>query len=222
MSSTPSRIAVVGGGLAGMAAALRLAEQGRRVELFEARQALGGRAASYRDPASGELIDHCQHVAMACCTNFHDFCARTGIAEEFDRYDTLHFFAREGQRYDLRAAAWLPAPLHLATSLLRQGYLTLSERLRTGTALLSLARGQIPHDESVGQWLRRHGQSEAAIARFWSVVLVSALGETIDKASLLPAGKSLSMASWPTALAIRLMSRADRCGNFSMNEWQPT
>lgn len=189
MSATPLRIAVVGGGLAGLAAALRLAEQGMRVELFEARQALGGRGASYRDPDNGEMIDHCQHVAMACCTNFHDFCQRTDIASEFDRYDTLHFISRNGQHYDLRAAWWLPAPLHLASSLLRQGYLTLRERLRIGSALLSLARYQPQQDESIGAWLRRHGQSEAAIANFWSVVLVSALGETIDQASLLPARK---------------------------------
>ena len=83
----------------------------------------------------------------------------------------------------------MPAPLHLATAFLRQGYLTLRERLRIGTALLSLARKNISHDESVGAWLRRHGQSEQAIARFWSVVLVSALGESIDKASLIPARK---------------------------------
>ncbi|HTN74470.1 MAG TPA: hydroxysqualene dehydroxylase HpnE, partial [Pirellulaceae bacterium] len=193
MSHAPANtIAIIGGGLAGLAAAVRLREHGWQVELFEARRALGGRAASYRDPTTGELIDHCQHVSMACCTNFQDFCERTGIAEQFQRYRTLHFFAATGKRYDLRASRWLPAPLHLAPALLRQGYLTWRERLRIGSLLLQLARTsavETTTSPSIGQWLRDHGSTKNAIDRFWSVVLVSALGETVDNASLAAARK---------------------------------
>lgn len=186
------RVAVVGGGLAGMAAALRLAEAGLTVELFEARRVLGGRAASFRDPASGELIDHCQHVGMACCTNFRDFCERSGIAGDFDRFDVLHFFGPEGTRYDLRASKWLPAPLHLAPALLRQGYLPWRDRLAIGRTMVKLARlrEEASADAiSIGEWLRKEGASELALRRFWSVVLVSALGETLGAASLLAARK---------------------------------
>lgn len=191
MANYPTpRIAIVGGGIAGLAAATRLAEQGLHVEVFEARRALGGRAASYRDPASGELIDHCQHVAMACCTNFHDFCERTGIADAFVRYDTLHFFDTSGRCYPLRASRWLPTPLHLGPALWRQGYLTWRERLSIGTAMLKLARTtHAPSDPTIGDWLRANGQSERAIALFWSVVLVSALGEVVDHAAFAPARK---------------------------------
>jgi squalene-associated FAD-dependent desaturase len=158
------------------------------MDLFEARKALGGRAASYRDPSTGELVDLCQHVAMACCTSFHDFCHRAGIADAFERFDTLHFFGPAGQRYDLRASRWLPPPLHLAFSLMRQGYLTLGERLGIGRTLLQLKRER-NLTGTIGAWLRAHGQSQAAIDRFWSVVLVSALGETVDRASIMPARK---------------------------------
>lgn len=185
-------VAIVGGGLAGMAAALRLREQGCHVELFEARRTLGGRAASYRDPQSGELIDHCQHVAMACCTNFHNFCERTGIASEFERFSTLHFFDRAGHRYDLQASRWLPAPLHLGPSFLRQHYLPLRDRLSMGWVLWKLARTSGPEtaaSPTIGQWLRQQGVSQVALDRFWSVVLVSALGETVDNASLTAARK---------------------------------
>lgn len=183
---------VIGGGLAGLAAALRLAEAGLAVELWEARSALGGRAASYRDPVTGELIDHCQHVAMACCTNFHDFATRAGIADQFDRLTTLHFFGPDGTRCDLKAAWWLPAPLHLGPAFLAQTYLTWGERLGIARALWRLAR--VPQREdattpTIGAWLRDQGQSERAIERFWSVVLVSALGENVDRASLLAAQK---------------------------------
>lgn len=193
MTTTDSNtIAIIGGGLAGMAAALRLREHGLHVELFEARRALGGRAASYRDSTSGELIDHCQHVSMACCTNFADFCHRTGIADDFERYHTLHFFDAEGRRSDLQASRWLPAPLHLGPSFLRMGFLPWRDRLRTGLVMLRLARTtnqESAQSPTIGQWLREQGVSTTAIERFWSVVLVSALGETIERASLAAARK---------------------------------
>ena len=68
-------VAIVGGGLAGMAAAAALSSTGVAVEIFESRRRLGGRAASFRDPTSGELIDFCQHVSMGCCTNLADLAA---------------------------------------------------------------------------------------------------------------------------------------------------
>ena len=61
---------VIGGGLAGLAAAARLATTGHRVTVLESRQRLGGRAGSFTDPHSGQLVDACQHVSMGCCTEF--------------------------------------------------------------------------------------------------------------------------------------------------------
>ena len=109
---------VVGGGLAGLAAAVALGSAGCRVELFEARRSLGGRATSFRDPATGELVDHCQHVSMGCCTNLADFCRRTGIAEFFRRDRVLNFIGPDGRLYPLRASRLLPAPLALGAELL--------------------------------------------------------------------------------------------------------
>ncbi len=186
------RVAVVGGGLAGLAAAAVLAERGLQVELFEARRQLAGRAGSFRDPATGELVDHCQHVSMGCCTNLADFCRRTGVADCFRHDDRLHFFALDGRRYDLAASRWLPAPLHLAPSFLRLGYLTLGERIGVARALWQLARMQVRDDvtgPTVGAWLVEQAQSAAAIERFWAPVLVSALGESLERASLAYARK---------------------------------
>lgn len=186
-----NRVAIIGGGLAGLAAAAALSGRGFEIELFEARRQLGGRAASFRDPASGEFVDHCQHVSMGCCTNLADFCRRTGIADAFRRDRELYFFGPNGRQYAFGSARWLPAPLHLGPAFLRLGYLTLGERLGVARTLLKLARMK-PDDErqpTVGQWLRRQGQSPAAIERFWAVVLVSALGEEVERASLAAARK---------------------------------
>jgi len=187
-----ARVAVVGGGLAGLAAAVRLAEAGLMVELFETRRQLGGRATSFHDPASGEWIDHCQHVSMGCCTNLADFCRRTQIDGDFRRDRVLHFFAPDGRDYTLTSCRWLPAPLHLGPSFLRFGFLNLFERLAIARALWRLARTAVDDDASqptIGQWLRANGQSDRAIEWFWSVVLVSALGEEVERASLAAARK---------------------------------
>lgn len=185
-------VAVVGGGLAGLAAAAAASGQGLHVELFERRRQLGGRTGSFRDPLTGGLLDDCQHVSMGCCTNLADFCRRMGVAECFQRYRTPHFFGPDGTQYDFAPTGWLPAPLHLAPALMRLGYLSLGERWAIGRAMRRLARadpGNTGTEETIGDWLRRHGQSARAIEHFWSVILVGALSETVDRSSLSAAQK---------------------------------
>lgn len=192
-------LAIIGGGLAGLAAAAAAVERGLRVELFEQATSLGGRAGSFVDSTTGQRIDYCQHVAMGCCTSFLDFCRRTQIEDCFERQSTLHFIAPEGTQHDFSPSRWLPAPLHLLPGLVRLTYLSWRERwsvIRTLTKLVNNSRGLTargttafdlaspPDTETIGAWLRRHNQSERALERFWSVVLVSALGETVDRASL--------------------------------------
>ncbi len=90
MTEKPSNaIAVVGGGLAGLAAAEAASRHGLRVELFEQADRLGGRAGSFVEPFDGRLADYGQHAAMGCCTNFLDFCRRTGAADCFRREKKL-------------------------------------------------------------------------------------------------------------------------------------
>jgi len=185
-------VAVVGGGLAGLAATVRLAENGLQVELFEARPRLGGRAASFRDPRSGQWIDRSQHVSMGCCTAVADFCRRTELADGFQRHRRLHFFGPDGTRYDFAAAWWLPAPLHLLPSLLGLKYLRLKDRFGIARAMFRLAHtgpSELDETATIGDWLRGQGQSEIAIQGFWSVVLRSALAETADRASFAAARK---------------------------------
>jgi len=188
------RVAIVGGGLAGLASAVALAENNFEVELFEARSRLGGRASSYRDPATGQWIDYCQHVSMGCCTNLADLCRRLNIDHLFQQIETLHFIGPDGKQYDVAASAWLPAPLHLLPSLWRLRYLAHRERRRIMRTMLRLASsGTIdPHDgPSMRQWLEHQGESHAAIEHFWQVVLVSALGESLDGVSVPAARKVL-------------------------------
>src|SRR5579884_293505 len=85
------RVLIVGGGLAGMAAAAALESAGLSVTLLEARRALGGRATSFEDPQTGEVLDNCQHVLLGCCTNLLDFYRRVGASDRIVYEKTIRF-----------------------------------------------------------------------------------------------------------------------------------
>jgi len=175
-------VIIVGGGLAGLAAAAALGSRGVPTVILESRPRLGGRASSFLDPTSGEYIDNCQHVSLGCCTNFRHFCETTGLSGSFRRESTLYFVSPTG-RIDRFSASSLPAPLHLAGAFARLSSLSWRDKLALGRGLRALARGVTPADRagSFADWLVRQRQTPAAIHRFWHVVLVSALSESLDR-----------------------------------------
>ena len=177
-------VLVIGGGLAGLASAVALAEAGIKVRLFEKRPHLGGRATSYTLP-DGFEVDNCQHVTLGCCTNLEDFYRRAGAAGKVKFYDRLYFADRVGRRSTMQASKWLPPPLHMASWFLGFGALSLADKRSIARAMLAIARsgGQPPRIESVSMldWLHRMKQTPDAIQRFWRVVLVSALDEELDR-----------------------------------------
>ena len=177
---------VIGGGLAGLAAGVVLADSGWRVRLFERRPFLGGRATSYVLP-DGEHVDNCQHVTLGCCTNLEDFYNRVGAAGKIKFFDRLFFLDPQGRRGEIRAG-FLPAPFHMAGSFASFAPLTLFDKLSIARAMLDILRSKgNPADLreeggiSMLEWLRRRRQTKGAIERFWRVVLVSALNEELDR-----------------------------------------
>jgi squalene-associated FAD-dependent desaturase len=203
MPANPSQptVAVAGGGLAGLAAACALSDAGFRVTLFEKRPFLGGRAASYEHPGTGEVVDNCQHVLLGCCTNLIDFYRRTGVEERIRWYDKLVFLEPGGRASCIEPSS-LPAPMHIAPGFLRAACLGWRDKLSIAWAMMLLAgnpfgRGAepvlalseprvIPGDtgESFLTWLHRHYQTKQAIVRFWKTILVSALNEDLDHISV--------------------------------------
>ena len=188
------RVIVVGGGLAGLAAAAELSSRGMVVDLFESRPRLGGRASSFHDVATGERIDTCQHVSLGCCTNLSCFAEDLQISDYFKTQDKLYFFDPEGRLSILSSSWWLPAPLHLVPSFLRSRVLGLRDKWCVARGLQALCmrelnvlprRMKTPPDhkkepKSFLEWLKQRGQTDTAIERFWSVILTSALSESLD------------------------------------------
>ncbi|MBI1955878.1 MAG: FAD-dependent oxidoreductase [Acidobacteria bacterium] len=181
-----ARVIILGGGLAGLAAAVRLAEAEYDVELLEKRSVLGGRASSFLPPGEAEPIDNCQHVLLGCCTNLLDFFRRVGNASQFRFYNRFLFLGPQGLSFI--SASALPAPLHLFPSLLRFRDLDWRDRWAIMRAMGAILRCREPlPDQPLLDWLRQRRQTPRAIEFFWRAVLVSALNEDLEQLSTRPA-----------------------------------
>jgi squalene-associated FAD-dependent desaturase len=183
-------VAIIGGGLAGLAAATALAKHGFQVTILEARARLGGRAGSFQDPSTGQLVDTCQHLSFGCCTNFSHFCSTVGIASLLQPQSSLYFMTPDG-RISRFAADWLPVPMHLMRSFWRGHYLSFGEKLRIAYGLACLERSSPAADPPFSDWLQRHGQTPRTVNRFWGLILTSALNEVPERIGLRYARKVL-------------------------------
>lgn len=171
--------------MAGIAAALPLADAGFHVEIFEKRPLLGGRASSFFDHETGERIDVCQHGTMRCCTNLADLLARLGVHDQVRYFDTLEFLDSDGKRAVI-APCGLPAPLHTALSFVRFRSLGLRDKIAIGRALIAMltAKPDPKYDDlAIGTWFRQQRQTERAVRRFWLPILVSACNEQLERIS---------------------------------------
>ena len=174
-------VAIVGGGLAGLAAACALSESGFQVTVFERRPYLGGRASSYVHPGTGEVVDNCQHVLFELCTNLIGFYKRIGIEDRIHWFDRMTFI-EPGGRQSVLQTSFLPAPLHVTPSLVSFKFLTMRDKSLLVYALSALLkRKQADPGVPFQVWLERHRQTPNAIERFWKPILISALSEDLDR-----------------------------------------
>ncbi|HEY7303896.1 MAG TPA: hydroxysqualene dehydroxylase HpnE [Bryobacteraceae bacterium] len=180
-------IAIAGGGLAGLAAAVALGSSDHCVTVFEARPFLGGRATSYPLNTADDnstTIDNCQHVLLRCCTNLQDFYKRLGVADRIHFYREFYWI-EPGGRISVMRRGMLPAPLHFTGSFAKLKFLSLSDKTSLAGALLAVKyeygkRADLDRI-SMLEWLREKRQTSRSIARFWRQVLVSAVNEDLDR-----------------------------------------
>lgn len=184
-------VIVIGGGLAGLAAAAALGDAGYAVRLFESRGFLGGRATSYplnASDESSETIDNCQHILLRCCVNLLDFYERLHVADRIHFHREFYFIEPGGRVSKLRAGL-LPAPLHFSESFLRLRFLETADKLSVARGLLALRKEHRTRQDldrlAMLDWLREKRQTPRAIERFWRQVLVSAINEELDSMAAL-------------------------------------
>jgi len=185
--SAASSVAIVGGGLAGLAAAVALGSADRAATLFEARPHLGGRATSYPLNTADDnstTIDNCQHVLLRCCTNLIDFYRRLGVENRI-RFHREFYWIEPGGRTSSMRRGLLPAPLHFTESFAKLRFLSLADKMSVATGLLAVKYeyGKRADLDSLSMlnWLREKKQTPGAIERFWRQILVSAINEDLEQ-----------------------------------------
>ena len=196
MSAGRAEVVIIGAGFAGLSAAAALAEAGVRVLVLEARPQLGGRATAFPDRTTGELVDNGQHVLFGCYRATFEFLDRIGAGGNVQRQPSLELtcYDRSGGKSVLRCPR-LPAPFHLLGGVLRWTAIPLAERvaaLRLAPALLA-ARARLSRlpaagttEETVHEWLLRHGQGPALREWLWEPLAVAALNQSVHHAAAAP------------------------------------
>jgi zeta-carotene desaturase len=173
---------IIGGGFAGLAAGVGLAQAGKRVCLLEQKPYLGGRARSFLDPTTGSVVDNGQHLFMGCYHSTIRFLTTLGTLDRvhFQPRLAVPFLDRDGRLTRLDCPD-LPSPWHLLLGVLRSGSFSWKQKLevlRLGKDLRAAQQGSAPvAGESVTTWLSRRGQSEGLQRNFWDLLCIAAMNE---------------------------------------------
>ncbi len=186
-SMTP-RILILGGGIAGIAAALNLSRRGISTTLIESRDRLGGRASSFFDAKSGLWLDNCQHVTLGCCHSYLKLCDLLKVSHLIRWYNE-QYWVEPGGRTSILKPSLLPAPLHALPSFLGAKFLSIPEKARISAALaqLQFLRKEDHEAQTFGSLLADLGQHEPEITKFWAPIIISACNLSPDRVSALPA-----------------------------------
>ncbi len=169
-------VVIFGGGLAGIAAAVRLINHGFKPTLVERRPFLGGRAFSFADRSSGEEIDNGQHVILGVCDQFLHLLEHLGTRQDIELGSVLEVPVSLGDRISTLRASRI---FGNAATLLRYGHLSVMDRLAVARVLagMKFARYGSREEElqksvTFAKWLSGRGQSDAAIEGFWSMFIL--------------------------------------------------
>jgi hydroxysqualene dehydroxylase len=181
------RVVVIGGGLAGITAALDCADAGARVTLVEVRRRLGGAAYSFE--RDGMRLDNGQHVFLRCCTAYRALLARLGSERHVAVQERLEIpVLSPGKPAVMLRRGTLPPPLHLAGALARYPFLKPAQRFSAALAARALSALDPSDPEldtrTLGDWLSDLGQNEQSLAALWDLIALPTLNLRAAEASL--------------------------------------
>jgi len=185
------RVVVIGGGFAGLKAAVSLADAGLQVTVLESRIGLGGRARSFQDPVTGEIVDNGQHLFLAAYRETLGFLNRLGTQGCLVFQDRLQvdFVQPGGGTFRLDCPA-LASPWHVLVGMARLPSLSLQDKIGLRRILkevnfLSFPRERELDQQTVEDWLTRMGQSQRSRTTFWDPLTIATLNELPSRASAL-------------------------------------
>ena len=182
------RIVILGGGLAGISAALSLLDKGCEVTLVERRPFLGGRVFSFQDPETGLEVDNGQHVFLGCCIYYIEYLKLIGSYANTHLQDGMNIeVVSKSKKGALRSRPFL-GRLHLLPAFLKYPHLSFKDKIFAVYCLLKIKFTDRSNqsgldDESAYDWFRRNRQSERVINNLWNVIILPALNDSVRNVS---------------------------------------
>ncbi len=177
------RVAVVGGGIAGLTAALRLAEYGHQVDLYEAAPALGGRTKSFFDEGVDEWVDNGPHMMVGAYHATLKLLVDVGASSHVSWQSSLTLPLWDKQRgfFKLQAPSWLPVNLALVWAVYRMP----GHDLSSVKAMLKLALGMMNRDEeqTVQSWMDEIGAPKVLVRDMLEVLCLGVMNEPMRTAN---------------------------------------
>jgi len=177
---------IIGGGFAGLSAAAYLTKQNIQVTLLESTPKFGGRAYSFTEQKSNDVVDNGQHILMGCYSDTINFLKLIGAKDNFIYQKSLqiNFLTKAGKLVELKSFTSL-YPFNLLFSLLNFKAITITERLSLLKFVIKLPfiSHQKLSNKNVRDWLKEEKQSDNTIKSLWEIIAVGALNTNIDRAS---------------------------------------
>ena len=183
-----AKVIIIGGGISGVSAAVRLLDNGFHVNIIESRGVLGGRSFSFKDKETGIELDNGQHVITKACSMYLDLSARLGVLSKWKQQDEFHL-----QVYDkfnklaILKSSLLPSPFHLAPSFFNYSHLNISDKVSICKALYQAKRtnrdNQGLDELPFGEWLAQYKQSPRSIEFFWNLIIMPILNDRVQDVS---------------------------------------
>jgi len=183
------RVVIVGGGISGLSAGVALSNRGIPVIVIDQKPVMGGRAYSFRDTTTGDIVDNGQHVLIASYSHTLNFLRRIGTLHRLVIQPSLSILFHHPQRGFRRfTLPHLPSPFHFLVGILTCSLWSFRDRLRLLRAGARLMRSESTLGENlrgmtITQWLEHSGQNEELQRTFWNPLAIAIMNERPSVAS---------------------------------------
>jgi zeta-carotene desaturase len=177
------RVAIVGAGLAGLTAAVELADAGHEVEIFESRPFVGGKVGSWVD-ADGNHLEMGLHVFFGCYYNLFDLMKKVGAFESLLLKEHTHTFINRGGQTGMLDFRFITgAPFNGLKAFFTTSQLSVQDKVQNAIALGTspIVRSLVDFDGamksirnldgiSFADWFRKQGGSNGSLKRMWNPI----------------------------------------------------